>query len=819
VLLLSELVTGSLRELMTEWLGAQGCQGPIFYEPFAYESLRRGNQVVFGFDGIPSYRIDHSDFLISFGADFLETWLSPVEYARQFAAFRELGESGKKPFVYVGPRLSLTAANADLWIPVHPDEEYVVALGLIRVLLEEGLSSELMPHREEALRSTIKDWTLDVVSERTGVSESELRALARRFARAKRPLALTGGVTSSGPSGTEAVVADSARAEDIRALSERMREGEIDLLIFHNTNPIFSLPYALGFSDALRAVPFVVSFSNTMDETTERADLILPVHSPLESWGDYSPRRGVENLMQPVMGPVFDTKHLGDILLLTGKQLDAERFPWKDFYEMLRASWERKRHHASSASSFQSFWQSSVRRGGLWESSLKPEYDSTPIDIPEFLFTSPRSVKSKGGFHFTVYPTIQFFDGRGANRPWLQELPDPLTQTTWGGWVEIHPDTARKMDVQRGDVLRLRSPFGTLEVPANPYGGILPDTLAVPIGQGHAAYGRYARGNPGNPMALLSADHDAASGGALWTTSGVSIEKTGEKTATAHTDGSLYQMGRGLARSISFERYHEATRTGDKPHLSLPLPEGYDPEKDFYPPHDHVNYRWGMAVDLDRCIGCGACVVACYAENNLSIVGRELILQGREMSWIRIQRYFEPDATGVRFLRMLCQHCDNAPCESVCPVYAPHHSVEGLNNQVYNRCIGTRFCSQNCPYKVRRFNWFTFTRAEPLNWQLNPDITVRQKGVMEKCSFCVQRIVEAKNRARNKGRMVQDGEVTPACVQTCPTDALTFGNLLDSTSRLSKLIKDVRAYQVFEHLNTKPAVIYLKRVARHIEKV
>lgn len=223
-----------------------------------------------------------------------------------------------------------------------------------------------------------------------------------------------------------------------------------------------------------------------------------------------------------------------------------------------------------------------------------------------------------------------------------------------------------------------------------------------------------------------------------------------------------------------------------------------------------------MVVDLDRCIGCGACVIACNAENNVAIVGKRLVLQGREMHWLRIERYWEDKQPWVRFLPMLCQHCDCAPCESVCPVYAPHHSPEGLNNQVYNRCIGTRFCSQNCPYKVRRFNWFTFKRPEPLNMQLNPDVTVRQKGVMEKCSFCVQRIVEAKDKARREKRMLKDGDVTPACVQTCPTKALVFGNLMDKDSRVARLARDVRAYQILAHLNTKPAVIYLKRIITDI---
>jgi len=578
-----------------------------------------------------------------------------------------------------------------------------------------------------------------------------------------------------------------------------------------DTRAVFSELESVAGSGAVT----LMSHFACADETTGSAHLVLPTHTAFESWGDFSPRNGIRGLMQPVMGPVFNTKPLGDIILAAGRDAgSAEKLPWSDFYSYLRDRWRLQWEKSSSVLSFETYWHEAVQRGGNWDQQLNPV--NSPTLNPDFDFSFAAPAKGlKNGYPLIIYPSIQFFDGRGANRPWLQELPDPVTQTTWGGWVEIHPETAAALKVAKGDMVRISTAHGSLDAPVIPISTVEPGVVALPIGQGHTSYGRYADDMPVNPFVLQAPDVDPFSGG-IEALSIVDLFRTDQQYAIANTDGSYFENGRKLVQREDFNSYLQAVASRRKADVDLPLPEGIDKHKDFYPPHQHKDYRWCMVVDLDRCTGCGACVVACYAENNVAIVGRKQVLKGREMSWLRIQRYFSDDGKSIRYLPMLCQHCDAAPCESVCPVFAPHHSVEGLNNQVYNRCFGTRFCSQNDPYKVRRFNWFTFTRPKPLDMQLNPDVTVRQKGVMEKCSFCIQRIVAAKFAARREGRKVADGEFTTACAQTCPTGAMTFGSLLDPESRVSKMIRDPRAYQVLRPLNTKPAVIYLKRITQEI---
>jgi molybdopterin-containing oxidoreductase family iron-sulfur binding subunit len=521
--------------------------------------------------------------------------------------------------------------------------------------------------------------------------------------------------------------------------------------------------------------------------------------------------------MQPTLGKITSTANLGDLFL---QLILADRRPVESYREHLIARLDKAYGLATARD-----WIEIIQSGGRFKAERYPSADNkAPVKIDAQVARSLSSLLLRSPKNPTVYvaPSLRYMDGRGANRSWLSEIPDPVTQVAWQTLAWVHPETMETNGWAEGDNIFIETGNGQIQVQAYGYGGVHPETVVVPMGQGHKSYGRYAKNQGVNPVVLLSPVTEPNSGAPSYAAVIKKLSAAGKNRPLAITSGSRVQYDRKIALSVPLadidvpDTHGKGLAMKDFP-LTLPLPEGYDRHRDIYPSHDHDTYRWGMVVDLDRCIGCSACVAACYAENNVGVVGEEQVAKGREMAWIRIERYEDPmDATRQIYFPMMCQHCDNAPCEAVCPVYAPHHSKEGLNNQIYNRCIGTRFCGQNCPYKVRRFNWLAWQWPNPLQLQLNPNVTVRSKGVMEKCSFCIQRIKVAHGRAKNEKRAIADGEVIPACAQTCPTDALYFGNLMDPESTVRKLVAVPRAYQVLGYLNTKPAVIYLKKVVQTI---
>ncbi|HKG93592.1 MAG TPA: 4Fe-4S dicluster domain-containing protein [Gemmatimonadaceae bacterium] len=938
---LNQHETGSFPAFLDQWLAGFGMPAHLSVDADLPGAVVEANRRTYG-AAWPRLDFGAARLVVSFGADFLDSWGHSVPQQLDWADARARAEGGPR-MVYIGPRRSLTGLNADEWIPCKAGSELAIA---------------------NALRA---GGDVAAAATAAGVEGAQLQRLASELASTRPSLVLAGG---TGPDALELAlaVAELNRAAgnvgttirtgegyasydrvashaDLRALLDRMKAGQVPMLMVRGVNPVYSMPKSMGFREALARVPVKISFSSYPDETTELCDLVLPDHHPLESWGDAEPVSGTLGLQQPTMDPVFDTRATADVLIAAGKadQTSAARYGFADY-----RSWLTSRFPGGQAG-----LAAALPRGMAAGSALAggaAPARTAPAPAPA------RGIEgTQGDYYLVVYPTSQLgADGRGANKPWLQELPDPVSKVAWQSWVEMHPQTARRLGVENGDLLTVTTQSGTVTAPAYLYLGIRPDTVAVALGRGHrgavnapvnkrdlhlTGYGRYADGVGVNAYDLLGAVEDGAGQLAL-TQTRAQVTRAGDHVRLVTTEGSGRQHGRGIGQALivphsasgaqvgaarpatggehadeiatqgtpgsgrDVRPQGEQPRTGgaaggegaaaggsggehqagvasgpeaatgaghdanegehefpgDTTHAFLPglrSPTANDAQgllgdpdsKDLgmYGP-DHwsgmAKRRWAMTIDLARCTGCSACVTACYAENNIPTVGAAWqgprflpdrtgwgsnITRGREMAWIRLERYYEgaehedqrfdPNFE-TRVVPMLCQHCGNAPCEPVCPVYATYHSPDGLNVQVYNRCVGTRYCSNNCPYKVRYFNWFGYGEPnreqyafpEPLDWQLNPDVTVRGKGVMEKCTFCVQRIREAENRASLEKRALQPDEFTVACAQACPSRAITFGDASDETWSVAQLVNDRRAYHVFDELSTYTAVVYLKKV-------
>ncbi|HHM24426.1 MAG TPA: 4Fe-4S dicluster domain-containing protein [Bacteroidetes bacterium] len=556
---------------------------------------------------------------------------------------------------------------------------------------------------------------------------------------------------------------------DAARLSKSLAAGEIGVLFLARTDPVKTLPAELGFAENLQRAKLKVALADLETPTTRACDLILPLSHALESWGDAQPRRGVLSAIQPVMKPIYDTRPEGDILLRF-IQLAVGAAPAASFQEYVSRAW-RKKYSTRQIDQL-------LTGGVLVEPQPEARIELRERGVKDFFARFKPAAPAKGPV-LVVTPSLRGYDGRSRELPLLQEIPDPLTSISYGEWVSVSEADAGRWGLRDRD---------EVEVSAGSWKTTIAVKVQKGLPEGVMALQRDLLGT--NPLKVAA---DGAT--EMSYLDGVKLRKTGHRVALPILAGSMSTHNREII--ADFLHGHH----GGGEHAQEPA--------QIYPPHEHKEYRWAMAIDLESCTGCSACVAACTIENNVPLVGPEEHLRGREMFWISIQPYYSEKGE-AEFLPMMCQQCGNAPCEAVCPVYATYHNPEGLNAQIYNRCVGTRYCSNNCPYKVRRFNWFDHERPEPLSWMLNPDIFTRGRGVMEKCTFCVHRIRAAKDAAKDENRKVRDGEVIPACAQTCPADAIVFGNILDPTSKVAQLAASGRSYRVLEELNTQPAVNYLR---------
>jgi len=816
--------------------------------------LREAARIAFGIDETPHYNIGAARFLISFGADFLGSWGASVENTRGFTAMHQVDEHGSKGhFVFIGPRLSVSGQNADEWFPIQPGSEAVVALSMANVIAREG--GDAGPYA-----SLLSAYDPQAASAASGIPAEDIEALARRFMADGPGLALGPGVQGHHRGATAAnlavLVLNAVAGAVGRTLTfggaaspaashadvvSAMTAAAGGVVAIRGVNPAYSQPLSSGFTEAFARAGFKVSFASFPDETTSICDLVLPDCHFLESWGDANPRPGLYAVQQPVMQPVplYDSRSTGDVLVSVLRQVGQDTGA-ADFKAYIETRWGALYNSVDGSGNFSEIWREALRVGFVEWGGSAPLAPSLQPANAALSFDAPALDGDAAGMTLSVYPSPRFLDGRWSNSPWLQELPDPVSKLMWQSWLEVNPHTAEELGVRDGDIVRVASPHGSLEVPVWTYPGIRRDTVAIATGGGHTDYGRWATGQGVNAVELLSGETELASGAMLLMSTRVEVTPTGEWKRPVTVAGATSDQGRPIAPAIALADLGHAEEEdhggghglyelqelgGFRPVETDGEPEAFPLAGADYGPYSDPNTpRWAMTIDLDKCTGCSACVTACQSENNIAWVGEGQAQMGRELHWMRIETYYshiDAEHAGhvdVRRVPMLCQHCGNAPCEPVCPVFAAYHTPDGLNGQIYNRCVGTRYCANNCPYKVRVFNWYRYAQEipEPMNWQFNPDVTVRANGVMEKCTFCVQRIRDVQNRAVVEDRAVMDEEIKPACQVTCPAGAIVFGNIRDHDSVVYRATDNERTYRVLDALiNTQPAVSYLKKVTHH----
>ncbi len=821
IVVVTRQVTGGMRAMLEERVGDDPRASFIVSEPLDYAAIASANKLCFGIEAVPTYDLSKARTIVSFGADLFETWLSPVSAARGFAESRKLNGDGMSRLIQFESHMSLTGANADERYACRPGDETRIAMAVASRMLTDGA---LPPKQLEAWRKALAPFSAENIASAT-VSPQLISRIADLLRSNIPSLAVAGGPNSrsSQAAGLQGAVnlintisqsygntisfdrienAPIGSYMQLLSLVGEMEAGRIGAVIVHDTNLEFAFPRFERLEAALKRVPLKVKLASVNDSEADWYDFILPGRHWLERWDLVEPRSGLHSVQQPIIAPWLDSRHpgqaLADILSAWSGKTDEPVF---DYEQFLRDRWDSIRRQTSTSENFSSFWRGVLADGGHWADPVSRKVELDPKAAELLGEIAPPDAPAE---RITLLPitTVRHGDGRQTGSPWLNELPDPITSIVWESPMLISPETAVKWKCQSGDVVELESGGRSIKAPVQIQPGTSDSVVAIALGAPSASHLAYHYPEAAHPLHMLVGAVDETSGALSWTDTPIKFKGVVGRERLARVQAHDRQDGRGIAQTIAI---------GDIGKKSAGGHAGPDPHKyDLYPIHEHPIHDWGMVIDLSACVGCGACVVACQSENNVAVVGKDQCLMGRELSWLRIERFY--DNGRAVFLPMLCQQCEHAPCETVCPVYASVHSSEGLNVQVYNRCVGTRYCANNCPYKVRRFNWYTYKVEEPLDRQLNPDISIRTRGIMEKCTFCVQRIREHKEIAKDEERPLRDGEIVPACAQSCPTRAITFGDLNDKESRVTKLFGDPRGYAIFSRLNTQPSVVYLKRV-------
>lgn len=783
------LVTGEVRSPSTSALIEDFSKFYENVEHYVYApfSLHEGKNELY-------YSFDQADYVLGIGSDFLATENNSTAYARQYADKKDVS-SGKIPLkhVQIESLLSLTGSNADERYPLDDDDIKKVLLLILGNFNGEKVSVNASSELTAIATKLIKD----LASARgRSLLINGLRDLnAQRIVNKINSLLGNLGKTVNAYESEAMHLGNDERFEEmLNAVSQNKKE--VGTIIFADVNPFYSYPNNEKLKKVFEKIPTKFSLAFSEDETSVNCDYLAPIHHSYESWNDTFISPNEIAITQAVITPLFNSLQLQDILLKAMGRTES-------FNEYMQEVWRKK--YLSSQKNFLTiagFWNQSVHDGVVFIPNALKETRVAEENIASAVSSMLQSLKNNDEPTLVLYQKVSMKDGRHANNPWLQELPDPITKATWDNYFLVSPHLAKKYSLATGDVVEISAGKAMAKLSVLVQPGLAKNTIGMAIGYGRSVSGKVGK-NLGANAYLFSSFKD---GMLRWTSNVLNITKTGTKYELALTQTHHSLEGRDIIRETSFKEFKVDPKAGNtkKTHLISMWSE-----------RKKTGHQWAMAIDLNKCNGCSACVVSCNAENNIPVVGRDEVRNRREMHWIRLDRYYKgsEESPTVSHQPMTCHQCDNAPCETVCPVLATVHSSDGINQQVYNRCVGTRYCANNCPYKVRRFNWFDYPHNDQNEKMvLNPDVTVRSRGVMEKCSLCIQRIQEAKLIAKQDGRDLKDGEIKLACQQSCPSDAIVFGDLSDPKSKISKVINDPRNFTVLEELNVKPRLSYLTKI-------
>ncbi|MGP8216524.1 MAG: TAT-variant-translocated molybdopterin oxidoreductase [Bacteroidia bacterium] len=881
-ILMPTLISPSTEKIIGDFIEKFPTTKHVMWDAVSFSGMRKANEASFGKAMIPAYSFDKADVIVSIAADFLTNWLSPIEFSRQFAVNRKLGKDKKEMsrFIQFESVMTVSGANADTRVQIKPSEEGAVALGIYNAIAKQtGGATVSAPACDDKITEKINKTAEELLKSKgkslvvAGSNDVSIQTVVNETNR------LLGNYGATINADRECNLRMGNDAEFAELVND-MKTGKVDVLITYNVNPAYNAAAGLGFAEAYAKVPCRIALAEINDETASGANYICPTHHYLESWGDAEPYSGQYSLMQPAIYPLYSKKFPKENVesKYEGTRCAQENFlKWMgsettDYYTYLQNFWKENFLKADGYE-FTNLWNQTLQ-AGVYEAPLVIEHSQVEVVAQAVNLTDAASkiaAMPKGGVEVVLYEKTGIGNGNQANNPWLQEMPDPITKVTWDNYVTMNPaemkDKGLSMlldDNHEASQVTVSVGNTSLLLPVYPQPGQARGTIGIALGYGRTNAGKVADGIGKNAYSLVQwADNTFR-----YTVAGASVTKAEGTYKLAATQTHHTMIGRPVLKETTLEEYKKSPDAGNEEE-KIPVANGDKVvEKSFkdvnlwddFDSKEEVNVinnadnqglRWKMAIDLNSCIGCGACVVSCNAENNVPVVGKEEIMNVREMHWIRIDRYYSSDLTmkvaheegmsessrmykmmeasadnpEVAFQPLMCQHCNHAPCETVCPVIATSHGSEGINQMVYNRCVGTKYCANNCPYKVRRFNWFNYYRDEKFvnvnpaqesnemgRMVLNPDVVVRSRGVMEKCSFCLQRIQAGKLKAKIDGRPVKDGEITPACAQSCPTQALVFGNVNDSESRVANLITDERNYLLLADLDTQPNVFYMTKV-------